>query len=64
MVIGNHIRDISSAIQNHVESNGFSVVRDFVGHGIGREMHELPEIPNYGTKRRGAKIGTGNDDCC
>jgi len=59
MVIGNHIRDIGSAIQNHVESKGFSVVRDFVGHGIGRDLHELPEIPNYVTKRRGAKLENG-----
>jgi len=59
MVIGNHIRDIGSAIQNYVESKGFSVVRDFVGHGIGRDLHELPEIPNYVTKRRGAKLENG-----
>jgi len=59
MVIGNHIRDIGSAIQNHAESKGFSVVRDFVGHGIGRDLHELPEIPNYVTKRRGAKLENG-----
>jgi methionyl aminopeptidase len=59
MVIGNHIRDISAAIQNHAESKGFSVVRDFVGHGIGTEMHELPEIPNYVTKRRGVKLENG-----
>lgn len=59
MVIGNHIRDIGSAIQIHAESKGYSVVRDFVGHGIGREMHELPEIPNYATKRRGVKLENG-----
>ena len=44
---GNRLQDISAAVQNHVESNGFSVVRDFVGHGIGRQMHEPPQIPNY-----------------
>ena len=44
---GNRIFDIGGAVQDHVESNGFSVVRDFVGHGIGREMHEAPEVPNY-----------------
>lgn len=44
---GNHLSAVSGAIQNHVESNGFSVVRDFVGHGIGREMHEEPQIPNF-----------------
>jgi methionyl aminopeptidase len=46
-VAGNRLLDISAAVQNHVESNGFSVVRDFVGHGIGRKMHEPPQIPNY-----------------
>lgn len=46
-VLGNRLFDISSAIQRHVESHGFSVVRDFVGHGIGRNMHEPPQIPNY-----------------
>ena len=44
---GNHLYDISAAIQKHVEKNGFSVVRDLVGHGIGKEMHEEPEIPNF-----------------
>ncbi|MCI5731614.1 MAG: type I methionyl aminopeptidase [Eubacterium sp.] len=47
---GNHLYDISSAIQQYVESQGFSVVRDLVGHGIGREMHEEPEIPNFKPK--------------
>jgi methionyl aminopeptidase len=46
-VAGNRLYDVSGAIQEHVESNGFSVVRDFVGHGIGRTMHEAPQIPNY-----------------
>lgn len=59
MVIGNHIRDISAAIQSHAESKGYSVVRDFVGHGIGKEIHELPEIPNYVTKRRGVRLENG-----
>ena len=44
---GNRLYDISRAIQEHVENNGFSVVRDFVGHGIGRKMHEFPQIPNF-----------------
>ncbi len=44
---GNRLQDISAAVQEHVESNGFSVVRDFVGHGVGRNMHEPPQIPNY-----------------
>ncbi len=46
-VVGNRIGDISKAIQDHVEGNGFSVVRQFVGHGIGSELHEAPEIPNF-----------------
>lgn len=46
-VPGNRLQDISGAVQDHVESNGFSVVRDFVGHGVGRNMHEPPQIPNY-----------------
>ncbi|HTY23023.1 MAG TPA: type I methionyl aminopeptidase [Desulfomonilaceae bacterium] len=46
-VSGNRLYDISGAVQKHVESNGFAVVRDFVGHGIGRNMHEPPQIPNY-----------------
>lgn len=45
--VGNRINDISMAVQRHVEENGFSVVRQFVGHGIGRQLHEPPEIPNY-----------------
>ena len=49
---GNRISDISRAVQNHVESNGFSVVREYVGHGVGAHMHEAPEVPNYVTKRR------------
>jgi methionyl aminopeptidase len=51
---GNHIGDIGAAVQKFVEANGYSVVRQYVGHGIGRDMHELPQIPNYGTP------GTGN----
>lgn len=46
-VAGNRLQDISGAVQKHVEAGGFSVVRDFVGHGIGRNMHEPPQIPNY-----------------
>lgn len=57
---GNHLYDISAAIQNYVESNGFSVVRDLVGHGIGRDMHEEPQIPNYKPKiGRGIKLCPG-----
>lgn len=59
MEVGNHIRDISASIQSYAESKGFSVVRDFVGHGIGKDMHEPPEIPNYVTKRRGVQLEQG-----
>ncbi len=58
-VIGNRIGDISAAIQAFVEENGFSVVRDFVGHGIGKEMHEDPQVPHYGTAGRGARLVEG-----
>ena len=56
---GNHLHDISKAIQEHVEKNGFSVVRDLVGHGIGRNLHEEPEVPNYKTIGRGPKLVPG-----
>ncbi|MCX7843624.1 MAG: type I methionyl aminopeptidase [Clostridia bacterium] len=56
---GKRIVDISLAIQKHVEANGFSVVRDYVGHGIGREMHELPQIPNYAARERGPRLEPG-----
>ncbi len=58
-VVGNRIGDISNAIQVHVESNGFSVVRDMVGHGVGLAMHEEPQIPNFGRKGSGDKIRAG-----
>jgi len=57
--VGNRIGDISAAVQNHVEAAGFSVVRDFVGHGIGRNLHEDPQIPNYGIKGRGVALKAG-----
>jgi len=56
---GNHVGDISAAIQGHVESRGFSAVRDFVGHGIGRFMHERPQIPNFGFPGRGVRLKPG-----
>jgi methionyl aminopeptidase len=56
---GNRLYDISNAIQRFVEKNGFSVVRDFVGHGIGRNLHEDPQIPNYGTPNRGLRLKQG-----
>lgn len=51
--------DISYAIQKYVEENGFSVVRDYVGHGVGKQMHEDPPIPNYGPKGRGPRLRQG-----
>ena len=56
---GNHLNDISAAIQKYVESFGFGVVRDLVGHGIGTNMHEEPEIPNFAQKRKGIKLAAG-----
>lgn len=53
------VEDISHAIQSHVESNGFSVVRTFVGHGIGRNIHEEPEIPNFGEPNKGPRLKEG-----
>lgn len=58
-VDGNHLVDVSRAIQNYVESNGYSVVRDLVGHGIGRNLHEDPQIPNFAGKRRGIRLRPG-----
>ncbi|MGM0410256.1 MAG: type I methionyl aminopeptidase, partial [Bacillota bacterium] len=58
-VVGNRLTDISNAVQKHVEGNGFSVVRDYVGHGIGRDMHEDPQIPNFGPPGRGPILKTG-----
>lgn len=58
-VEGNRIRDISLAVQEYVESKGYSVVRDFVGHGIGTEMHEEPQIPNYATREKGVRLSSG-----
>jgi methionyl aminopeptidase len=55
----NRVSDISHAIQKHVESNGFSVVRAFVGHGIGRNLHEEPQIPNFGLPGRGPRLRSG-----
>ncbi len=57
--VGNRLFDISYAIQAWVESNGFSVVRDFVGHGIGRDLHEEPQIPNFGTPHQGPRLERG-----
>jgi methionyl aminopeptidase len=56
---GNRVGDISSAVQQHVEGAGFSVVRSLVGHGVGRSMHEDPQIPNYGPPGRGPELAAG-----
>ncbi|NLS85719.1 MAG: type I methionyl aminopeptidase [Ruminococcaceae bacterium] len=56
---GNRIGDIGAAVQQYAEENGFSGVRTFVGHGVGRDMHEEPEVPNYGTKGRGVRLVPG-----
>ena len=58
-VVGNRLGDIGYAIQTFVESNGYSVVRDFVGHGIGKQMHEDPQVPHYGKPNRGIRLTEG-----
>ncbi len=58
-VVGNRLSDISHAVQRRAEEQGFSVVRDFVGHGIGRAMHEAPQIPNFGPPGRGPRLKPG-----
>ncbi len=57
--VGNRVHDISYAVQSFVEANGFSVVREFVGHGIGRSLHEEPQVPNFGTRGTGARLKEG-----
>jgi methionyl aminopeptidase len=56
---GNHLNDIGHAIQAHAEAQGYGVVRDFVGHGIGQAMHEAPQIPNYGKAGTGIRLKAG-----
>ena len=58
-VAGNRVGDISYAVQYHAESAGFSVVREMVGHGLGSNMHEAPEVPNYGKRGKGPKLKEG-----
>lgn len=58
-IVGNRIGDIGHAIQSYVESEGFSVVRDFIGHGIGSVIHEKPDVPHYGLPGKGARIKEG-----
>ncbi|WP_242923606.1 type I methionyl aminopeptidase [Pontibacter liquoris] len=58
-VAGNRMGDVSHAIQHHAEKNGFSVVRELVGHGVGHHLHEAPEVPNYGKRGQGVKLQEG-----
>jgi len=58
-IVGNRLSDISHAIQSHIEFHSFSVVRDFVGHGIGRQLHEEPQVPNYGKPGQGPRLKAG-----
>ena len=58
-VVGKRIGDISYAVQNHCESHGYGVVREFVGHGVGYEMHEDPQVPNYGRRGNGVMLKNG-----
>ena len=58
-VPGNFVGDIGHAVQTHAESNGFSVVRELVGHGIGENLHEEPQVPNYGTPSQGYRLHSG-----
>jgi len=60
---GHRVGDVSNAVQQHAESNGYSVVRELVGHGIGRNMHEKPEVPNYGSRGNGPKLVSGMVIC-
>ncbi len=57
--VGNRVGDISAAIQRHVEGNGFAVIRDFVGHGVGQSLHEPPEVPNFGKPGKGPRLQAG-----
>lgn len=58
-VVGNRVHDISHAVQSHVEGNGFSVVRELVGHGVGKELHEPPNVPNFGKPGTGPELKNG-----
>lgn len=58
-VVGNRIGDIAYAVQSHAESEGFSIVRELVGHGVGKKLHEGPEVPNYGKRGKGIKLEEG-----
>ncbi len=58
-VVGNRIGDVSFAVQSHAEANGYGVIRQFIGHGIGKNLHEEPEVPNVGTAGRGVRLAPG-----
>ena len=58
-VVGNRVGDISAAVQGTVEPKGYSVVRDYVGHGVGKDLHEAPEVPNYGAPGHGVRLTAG-----
>lgn len=60
---GNRVGDVSAAVQSYVEANGFSCIRDYTGHGIGRKMHEEPEVPNYGRAGHGPRLVPGMVIC-
>ncbi len=59
MVVGNRLGDVGAAVQTHVEAEGFGVVRDYVGHGVGRNLHEEPQVPNYGQPGTGLRLKAG-----
>lgn len=59
MVVGNRVGDVSAAVQQYVESRGYYVTREYTGHGVGREMHEGPQVPNYGQAGRGLLLRPG-----
>ena len=58
-VSGNRIGDIGFAVQSYAEENGYGVVRDLIGHGVGRDLHEDPDVPNFGNKGRGKRLAVG-----
>ena len=58
-ITGNRIGDVSFAVQKKAESGGYSIVRELVGHGLGKQLHEAPEVPNYGKRGKGPKLTEG-----
>ncbi|UYN91562.1 MAG: type I methionyl aminopeptidase [Anaerolineales bacterium] len=59
MIPGNHVGDVSAAVQEHVEAHGYHVPREYTGHGVGRKMHEGPQVPNYGVRGQGIELRPG-----